>query len=136
VNKQNTRVCRHQLESSGSHPKRFFPRKIFLERGKAPLVGTVERFVDHLTRGFTPELAKHFAELPMPDPEFQARLDELAAKANKGTLTDEPLGMPWRISSIGSSSNRRFLPPRSPSSSANRSIAGPSRGLTGSDRLG
>jgi len=50
---------------------------------------TLERFVDHLTRGFTPELAKHFAELPKPDPEFQARLDELAAKANEGTLTDE-----------------------------------------------
>ena len=45
--------------------------------------------MDHLTRGFTPELAKHFAELPKPDPEFQARLDELAAKANEGTLTDE-----------------------------------------------
>jgi hypothetical protein len=48
---------------------------------------TLERFVDHLTRGFTPELAKHFAELPTPDPEFQARLDELAAKANEGSLS-------------------------------------------------
>ena len=53
---------------------------------------TLERFVDHLTRGFTPELAKHFAELPKPNPEFQARLDELAAKANEGSLTpDESL---------------------------------------------
>ena len=50
---------------------------------------TLERFVDHLTRGFTPELAKHFAELPKPDPEFQARLDELAAKANEGSLSPE-----------------------------------------------
>jgi hypothetical protein len=42
----------------------------------------LERFVDHLTRGFTPELAKHFAEIPEPDPEFQARLDELAASSS------------------------------------------------------
>lgn len=48
---------------------------------------TLERFVDHLTRGFTPELAKHFAELPEPNPEFQERLDELADKANEGTLS-------------------------------------------------
>ena len=50
---------------------------------------TLERFVDHLTRGFTPELAKHFAELPKPDPELQARLDELAVKANEGSLSEE-----------------------------------------------
>jgi len=50
---------------------------------------TLERFVDHLTRGFTPELAKHFAELPKPDPEFQARLDELDSKANEGSLSPE-----------------------------------------------
>ena len=50
---------------------------------------TLERFVDHLTRGFTPELAKHFAELPKPNPEFQVRLDELAAKANEGSLSPE-----------------------------------------------
>ncbi len=50
---------------------------------------TLERFVDHLTRGFTPELAKHFAELPKPNPEFQAHLDELAAKANEGSLTPD-----------------------------------------------
>ena len=48
---------------------------------------TLERFVDHLTRGFTPELARHFAELPQPSPEFQACLDELAEKANEGTLS-------------------------------------------------
>lgn len=50
-------------------------------------VDTLERFVEHLTRGFTPELAKHFAELPQPSPEFQARLDELAEKANEGQLS-------------------------------------------------
>ena len=48
---------------------------------------TLERFVEHLTQGFTPELAKHFAELPQPSPEFQARLDELAEKANEGMLS-------------------------------------------------
>lgn len=48
---------------------------------------TLERFVDHLLRGFTPELAKHFAELPQPNVEFQTRLDELADKANEGTLS-------------------------------------------------
>jgi hypothetical protein len=50
---------------------------------------TLGKFVDYLTRGFTPELAKHFAELPKPNPEFQARLDELADKANEGTLSRE-----------------------------------------------
>lgn len=50
-------------------------------------VDTLERFVEHLTQGFTPELARHFAELPEPNPEFQACLDELADKANEGTLS-------------------------------------------------
>ena len=49
-------------------------------------VDTLERFLEHMTRGFTSELARHFAELPEPSPEFQARLDELAEKANEGTL--------------------------------------------------
>jgi len=48
---------------------------------------TLERFVDHLLQGFTPELAKHFAELSLPNAEFQARLDELAEKANEGILS-------------------------------------------------
>ena len=48
---------------------------------------TLEQFIDHLTQGFTPELAKHFAELPEPNPDFQTRLDELAEKANEGTLS-------------------------------------------------
>lgn len=50
---------------------------------------TLDRFVEHLTQGFTPELARHFAELPGPDPEFQVHLDALAEKANEGTLSPE-----------------------------------------------
>jgi hypothetical protein len=46
-------------------------------------------FVEHLTDSFTPELARHFSELPQPNPEFQAVLDDLASKANEGTLSDE-----------------------------------------------
>ncbi len=47
-----------------------------------------EKFLKQFTDKFTPELAEHFAMLP-PDPEFQARLDDLGAKANDGTLTDQ-----------------------------------------------
>lgn len=34
VNKHGTRLRRHELESSGTHPKRFFPRNVYLEKGK------------------------------------------------------------------------------------------------------
>jgi hypothetical protein len=34
VNKQGTRLRRHSLESSGQHPKRFFPRTMYVERAK------------------------------------------------------------------------------------------------------
>jgi hypothetical protein len=34
VNKQGTRLRHHEVSSSGQHPKRFFPRAIFLERSK------------------------------------------------------------------------------------------------------
>jgi hypothetical protein len=34
VNKQGTRLRRHELESSGKHPKRFFPAAIYLEKAK------------------------------------------------------------------------------------------------------
>ncbi|ETX01198.1 MAG: hypothetical protein ETSY1_08325 [Candidatus Entotheonella factor] len=54
-----------------------------------PVDTILEKFVDHLLQGFTPELAKHFAELPKPTPDFQARLDELAEKANEGMLSSE-----------------------------------------------
>lgn len=34
VNKQGTRLRRHQVFSSGKHPKRFIPNPLYLERGK------------------------------------------------------------------------------------------------------
>ena len=34
VNKQGTRLRRHELSSSGKHPKRFFPSLMYIERGK------------------------------------------------------------------------------------------------------
>lgn len=34
VNKQGTRLRRHEVESSGNQPKRFIPRLIYVERGK------------------------------------------------------------------------------------------------------
>jgi hypothetical protein len=34
VNKQGTRLWRHELESSGNHPKRFFPRLMYLEKSR------------------------------------------------------------------------------------------------------
>jgi hypothetical protein len=33
VNKQGTRLRRHEFRSSGRHPKRFFPKLMYLERG-------------------------------------------------------------------------------------------------------
>lgn len=32
VNKQGTRIRRHEIKSTGKHPKRYFPRLIYLER--------------------------------------------------------------------------------------------------------
>lgn len=34
VNKQGIRLRRHELDSSGKYPKRFFPKTIYLERSK------------------------------------------------------------------------------------------------------
>lgn len=34
VNKQGTRIRRHEMQSSGKHPKRFFPRVMYVERSK------------------------------------------------------------------------------------------------------
>lgn len=34
VNKQGTRLRRHELESSGKHPKRYFPRLMYLEKAR------------------------------------------------------------------------------------------------------
>ena len=35
VNRQGTRLRRHELESSGQHPKRFFPKEMYLEKAKS-----------------------------------------------------------------------------------------------------
>jgi hypothetical protein len=48
----------------------------------------LNRLLEPLTDCFTPEVARRVATL-RADPETQARLDELAAKANEGDLTDE-----------------------------------------------
>jgi len=34
VNKQGTRLRRHELSSSGKHPKRFFPSLMYVDKGK------------------------------------------------------------------------------------------------------
>jgi hypothetical protein len=34
VNKQGTRLSRHELESTGKHPKRYFPKLMYLEKAK------------------------------------------------------------------------------------------------------
>jgi hypothetical protein len=34
VNRQGTRLRRHELASSGQHPKRFFPKLMYLEKAK------------------------------------------------------------------------------------------------------
>lgn len=34
VNKQGTRLRRHELSSSGKHPKRFIPSLMYVEKGK------------------------------------------------------------------------------------------------------
>jgi hypothetical protein len=34
VNRQGVRIQRHEIESSGQHPKRFFPSPIYLERAR------------------------------------------------------------------------------------------------------
>jgi len=47
----------------------------------------LNRLLEPVARCFTPDVAKLLVEL-RPDPEPQARIDELAAKANGGTLTE------------------------------------------------
>lgn len=48
---------------------------------------SLRRILSDYTSRFTPELAAHFANLP-PSPKLQASLDDLATKANEGTLTE------------------------------------------------
>ena len=35
VNKQGTRISRHEITSSGKHPKRYFPRLMFVDKSKS-----------------------------------------------------------------------------------------------------
>jgi hypothetical protein len=46
----------------------------------------LDRFLDPLTECLTPDVARRIVDLKI-DPRLQSRLDELAAKANDGTLT-------------------------------------------------
>lgn len=48
----------------------------------------LDRLLEPLTDLFTPEVAQRIANL-RADPATQDRLDQLAAKANEGTLTPE-----------------------------------------------
>ncbi|MEO1528974.1 MAG: hypothetical protein AAFX06_26430 [Planctomycetota bacterium] len=45
-------------------------------------------FLVQFTDGFSPELAEHFVSTP-PTEGMQSRIDELAAKANEGLLTED-----------------------------------------------
>ena len=49
------------------------------------LESPLERLLDPVARCFTPEVAQRLADI-RPDPRTQARIDELAEKANEGTL--------------------------------------------------
>ena len=46
----------------------------------------LDRFLEPMTEAFTPEMAKKIIDL-RADSEMRARIDQLAAKANEGTLT-------------------------------------------------
>ena len=48
----------------------------------------INRFLEPVVDAFTPEVARSLANLKA-DPELQARVDELADKANKGTLSPD-----------------------------------------------
>ena len=48
----------------------------------------LDRFLKPFTECLTPEVAQRIANLQL-DSQSQARLDELAAKANEGQLTDD-----------------------------------------------
>jgi len=48
----------------------------------------LDRFLDPLSEVLTPPVARRLAEL-RADPVLQARVDELAAKANQGLLSPE-----------------------------------------------
>ena len=48
----------------------------------------LDRFLEPMTEAFTPEMARKLAGL-RAEPDLQARVDELADKANHGTLSAE-----------------------------------------------
>ena len=48
----------------------------------------LHNFLIQFTEQFSPELAEHFVSMPR-SLKLQARLDELASKANEGSLTSE-----------------------------------------------
>ena len=50
------------------------------------LYSPLDRLLDPVARCLTPDVARQLIEL-LPDPRTQARIDELASKANKGTLS-------------------------------------------------
>lgn len=51
-------------------------------------ISYLDRFLDPMAAAFTPELARRIVEL-RADPALQAFIDDLADKANLGTLTPE-----------------------------------------------
>ncbi len=51
-------------------------------------ISYLERFLEPMSEAFTPELARKIVDL-RADSETQALVDELATKANEGTLTPE-----------------------------------------------
>jgi ribosome maturation protein Sdo1 len=51
-------------------------------------VQLLDRILDPITDAFTPEVAQRIVALKV-DAEMQGRVDELAAKSNDGSLTDE-----------------------------------------------
>jgi hypothetical protein len=51
-------------------------------------VQLLDRILDPITDAFTPEVAQRMVALKA-DAELQGRVDELAAKSNDGSLTDE-----------------------------------------------
>ena len=77
---------------------------------------SLEKFLKQFTDKFTPELADHFASLP-PDPSFQARLDELGAKANealspkRSAASTQPTSKQW--TSLPCFASKPLLAPKS-----------------------
>lgn len=51
-------------------------------------ISYLDRFLDPMADAFTPELARRIVAL-RAEPELQAYIDDLADKANRGTLTPE-----------------------------------------------